>query len=259
MNTVSSSLATSIRLAAVLCLLLSAGCQDKRRHQSSEEVEFAGVGAPVADEASPETVVLALLDAMVEVQQVRRIGLGRSENKDRYDEFMGTTWSLVDQDRILDGVRKGGLPMVPKDITKNAAVRIVVESWISTVAHYFDGLLLETMATEISRKGDHATVRLEIENPDERQRLDEIEADPQMTGMTGKDGNTLSKTGPEYLDRLRLRTLAEGFNVPIRKRLAIRLSRVGGAWRAYRLELGPISGVVQLSVPTSQAAAIPQS
>lgn len=225
-------------LGAALATTLA--CKDQRRHKPSEVVEYAIVEPSVSSDASPELVAMALLDALQQFQTIRESGLGRQENRQAYDTAMGTINSLAAQEQIYERVRKQGSFSVPKDVTKQAALRLVTESWTSIVAHYADGLLFETLKVVSGSQDSRATVRVEVENPLERERLAEIEALPQVADARGKDGKPLSHTSQEYLDLLRSRTLAEGFNVPIRRRVTIKMVREKGAWRVLQLALEPV-------------------
>jgi hypothetical protein len=225
-------------LGAVLAT--TPGCEDQRRHKPSEVVEYAIVEPSVPSDASPELIAMALLDALQQFQTVRELGLGRQENRKDYDTAMGTINSLAAQEQIHELVRTRGSFSVPKNVPKQAALRLVTESWTSIVAHYADGFMFETLRVDPGNQDSRATVRVEVENPHERKRLVEIEALPEIAGALGKDGKPLSHASPEYLDLLRSMTLAEGFNVPIRRRVTISMAREKGAWRVFQLALEPV-------------------
>ena len=240
--------AMNASMSAVFCCTLAclgvalataSGCEDQRRHKPSEVVEYATVEPSVASDASPDLVAMALLDALQQFQAIRESGLGRQENRQKYDTAMGTINSLAAQELIHERISKQGSFSVPKDVTKQAALRLVTESWTSIVAHYADGLLFETLKVDSGSQDSRATVRVEVENPHERKRMAEIEALPEIADARGKDGKPLSHTSQEYLDLLRSRTLAEGFNVPIRRRVIISMVREKGVWRVFQLALEP--------------------
>lgn len=226
---------------ALLGLALVSGCEDKRRHQTSEDVTFADVQAPVPDDAPPDDVAKALLNTLKELHAIRNAGLGDPDQKERYDKTMGKILSLAAQEQIHNNVKSKGSALTPKDVTQNAAVRLVAESWASIVAHYVDGFLLDTLSVFGGGGGDHATVNIKAENPKERKLLDEIEALPEIAGAKDDAGKPLVKTGVEYQKLLKSKALAKGFNIPIRAELSIHLRKVEGAWRVTRLKIGPAS------------------
>jgi len=227
--------------APLLCcgLVVSSGCRDERRHKSSEDVEYPVVDAPVPADAPPEQVARAILDALKNLQSVRQNGLGRAGNRHKYDLAMATVESLAAKQRIYKLVQQRGSPVVPKDVSEPAALRLVAESWASIVAHYAGGFLFDTLKADVSRTLNRATVRILVENPDEQKRLEQIEALPEIAHAKDKDAHPLLRGSPEYLKLLRSRTLPEGFNVPIRKQLTLVMIQEEGAWRVLGLTLGP--------------------
>ena len=239
MNALNSAVFCCTLACLGAALAVTSGCKDQRRHKPSEVVEYATVEPSVPSDASPELVAMALLDALQQFQTIRESGLVGQEKRQDYDTAMGTINSLAAQEQIHQRVRKQGSFSVPKDVTKQAALRLVTESWTSIVAHYSDGLLFETLKAEPVSQDSRATVRVEVENPHDRKRLMEIEALPEIADALGEDGKPLSHAGPAYLDLLRSRTLAEGFNVPIRRRVTISMVREQGAWRVLQLTLEP--------------------
>ena len=259
MNALRSAVSCCTLACLGVALATTLGCKDQRRHKPSEVVEYANVEPSVPSDASPELVAMALLDALQQFQAIRESGLGRQENRQDYDTAMGTINSLAAQEQIHERVSKQGSFSVPKDVTKQAALRLVTESWTSIIAHYADGLLFETLKVDPGNQDSRATVRVEVENPHERKRVMEIEALPKIADARGKDGKPLSHTSQEYLDLLRSRTLAEGFNVPIRRRVTISMVREEGAWRAFQLVLEPVPSVVTIISPATPTADTPSS
>jgi len=253
----------SVSCFTVVCLgaalATTSGCKDQRRHKASEVVAYETVKPTVPPDASPELVAMALLDALQQFQTIRESGLGRQENRQAYDKAMGTITSLAAQDQIYERVRTNGSFLVPKDIPKQAAVRLVTESWTSIIAHYAHGLMFDTLKVEFSKVESLATVQVEVENPRERERLKEIEALPEIAGARGEDGKPLAHTSQAYLDLLRSKTLPAGFNVPIRRRLSISMFRDNGAWRVVQLTLGPAPSGQPISSPTATTAGPPNS
>ncbi len=223
-------------LAVLLALLLvsSPSCDDARRHQASEELASVEVKAPLPDDAAPAEVAKELLRTFRSLQHVRRSGLGTADGKAAYDRSMATIASLTARDMVLARLRKTPSTMIPKDITSARAVQIVSESWTSMLAHYVDGLLIEeTLATRLLPDG-RVAVTLEAENPEERRKLDELRA----SGDAKDD------------EHLRSAALAEGFNVPIRVRIVMRLTKIDNAWRLSDVAIGaPSAASRSLTVP----------
>ncbi|MBX3394066.1 MAG: hypothetical protein KF841_01735 [Phycisphaerae bacterium] len=250
--------------ALILCCAVGvAGCEDKRRHQASENVEFPVVEPPVGSDAPADAVALAMLDAMRTLQRIRAVGFGHSDNKAKYDHAMGVIASLMDKDRVYMSVRAEPPPSVPRDIKRDAAVRLVAESWVSAIAHYLEGMESSTRELTIRKKGeilfeqnramsadgkiersnervlamDEATLYVDAVDPHEREMLAEIESSDEMTKAVGSDGKPLAKGTEAYLAKLRLLTIPRGFNVPIGAVIVIRLSQTPDGWRVFHLHL----------------------
>lgn len=209
----------AVLLAALV--LSSPSCDDARRHRASEDIATAEVKAPLPDDAAPAEVAKELLRTFRALQHVRRSGLGTSEGKVAYDRSMATIASLTDRDGVFKRMQAGPSAMIPKDIAAARAVQIVAESWTSMVAHYVDGLLIdETLAVRQAPDGVHAIVTLEAENPEERRELGELRASRKTDDAS-----------------LRSAAVAEGFNVPIRVKIIMQLTKVDDAWRLGDLAL----------------------
>lgn len=224
-------------LALLVVGMLFIGCEDKRRHKPSEQVSFGAVEPPATPQAAPAELAATFLDALKRFQGIRHTGFGDPGNQRRYDEAMGVMCALTDQAYLHEQVRARGGRTVPKDVTESAAVRLVVESWVSTVAHYIDGFLLETLRSRINSDGNLATVWLMVENPRERKMLEEIEALPEFADPKNEQGDPGGKSSGEYLERLRSKTIPLGFNVPIRRQLTMELKKGAGGWSVRRLDL----------------------
>gem|GEM_PF-2011442 len=235
-------------------LAAMSGCKDQRRHKPSEVVEHLTVEAPVPADASPDLVAMAMLDALKQFQTIRESGLGQQEHQKAYDKALATIKSLAAQDLIYERVCKQGSYSVPKDVPKPAALRLIAESWTSMLAHYVDGLMFDTLKVDQGSQDTRAIARVEVENPHERKRLTEIEALPEIANAKGKDGKPPSHTSREYLDLLRSKTIPEGFNVPIRRRVTMTMIRVNGAWRVFDLVLGPVPSSITTAPPTNPNA-----
>lgn len=271
MNTHGPTLCAMIRLthlfrtlvAASLLLLCLSGCEDKRRHQASEEVSFPSVPPPVGKDTGAEETALALLDAMKSLQSIRAVGFGVEGHKEKYDQAMGLIASLMDKHAVYEKVVVERSPSVPRDISQDAATRLIAEAWVSTVAHYLDGIDAGSKSSVSFKQGetitsphrrlerdgtikkyssrkletDEAIVYVYAENPEERRQLEEIEGGPDVRRAAGPDGKPLEKGSPAYLAKIRGITIPRGFNVPIGVRIAIRLKQTPDGWRAMSLRL----------------------
>lgn len=233
-------------------LVSAAGCRDERRHKASEEVAFGEVPPPVPREAPPEEVVKAFVGALTELQHVRASGLGSAEGRERYDRAVATIRSLSARAMIHDRVRKYRSQLVPRDVSENAALRIVIDSWVSMAAHYVDGWLLDTLTPSGPGAADRVIVRLQAENPRDRRLLSEIEALPEVAAAKAKRDQAGSDG--EYLALARAKALKRGFNVPIRAVFTFQLRKVDGAWRVSWMGIGspesPPSSVASAPHPT---------
>lgn len=240
-------------LTTFAAFLLLAGCEDKRRHQVSEELEFKVIPPSSGKDATPEQIGREALEAMHDLQHVRREGLGKVENKDKYESAMGRLFGVAARDRIYESVKPtrreiklengqkasvvDGSPFVPWDVTESAAVRKIVESWTSKIAHYVDGIDWDSLLAK--KSGDKtATVTLLAENAMERSQLDAIEKE--VASLKTEAGTPMERGSKEFWDAVRVRTLAQGFNVPIATQITITLAKQGDGWRVTAVAVGPM-------------------
>lgn len=236
------------------------GCDDKRRHRTSEGMEFAAVQAGVPRDAEPAEVVRAFLAALREAQHVRERGLRTAEDKERYGRAMGRVSSLAARRATHKNMLQKGTGTVPVGITEDAALTIISESWVSTVAYYVDGILFETLKV-LPENPDPAVTSgalafVDAEPPQDQARLSEIKASDEVANAKDPDGRPLVEGSEAYAKLVRRKTLAldRGFNTPIRARLEIRLRYEEGAWRVSGLGLGPVPKPRPTTFPaTSQA------
>ncbi len=235
-------------LCAVALALVHSACDDKRRHGANEDVHFTEVKPPVPDGAAPQDAALALLDAIKKAQAVRASGLGVGENRSTYDQAMAEVVSLAAAKEIHKHVLASRSLAVPKDVTENAAVRMVAESWVSICAHYVDGFLPDTLVASPAGPTDFASVQIDAESPADRQVLLDLQAADDSPAAT----QPASTAGPTF----RAEAIARGVAPPIRARFEIRLQRVSSGWRVLRVNVGPAaptqaSRSIQVQVPTT--------
>ncbi|MFQ5412446.1 MAG: hypothetical protein ACE5EC_09100 [Phycisphaerae bacterium] len=236
--------------------LIAAGCRDDRRHNAAEEIEIASVTPPVADDAPPGVVAKAMLDAMKTLQGIRAAGLGQAGHRENYNQTLGTIISLIARDRIyekISDIAQRGASMVPKDITRATAHRLVAESWVSMAAHYVDGFSSQPPMSKIDPSGRTAEVRVRVENPRERAILEE-EILPEIAGQDKLDGAPPLLSDPEILKRARDKALAHGFNLPIAAELTFNLITVEGSWRIERMTIRPASDPAPIMGPMPAAS-----
>ncbi len=239
--------------------LITPGCRDDRRHNAAEEIEIAHIAPPVADDATPDGVVMALLDGMKTLQGIRAAGMGKPGNRKEYNQTLGSIISLIARDTIyqktLDIARRGA-STVPKDITPSTAHRLVAESWVSMAAHYVDGFSAEPPTTAIASTGKAAEVRVRVENPRERAILEKVILPAIGTADKLKDGPP-SLSDPETLKRAREKALAHGFNIPIGAELTFHLIPVDGAWRVKAMTIRSSSNPAPTIGPIPTATTTP--
>ncbi|MCA9257401.1 MAG: hypothetical protein KDA33_17260 [Phycisphaerales bacterium] len=231
-------------LRVVLLLFVSAialmGCDDKRRHQTSEEVAFKVIEPAAGADASPEAIATEALAAMRDLQRVRAEGLGKGDNRAKYEEAMGRIFGLADQDRIYDMMKpdpttNSGSPFSPTDLSKDAAVRKIAESWTSKTAYYIDGVELATIQvlTPSAKGEERRVVTVVAVNADEVKKLAAIRS---QSGMGAADVAFENLT-PEQQGKIRTAAIAEGFNVPIEARIRMVVAKTKSGWRVQKVDL----------------------
>jgi len=223
---------------AMAGLMTQAGCQDKRRHKASEQVEFGKVDLALEDEAKPEVVARAFLETVQDMQRVRIEGLGKDDNAKRYDDNMARLMALSASKTIYKKVKprkNAGSPFVPVDITEDAAVRHIVSLWVSKIAHYADGMDMGTLKKGNETKKAEQTYSVIATNAQEKEKLATITAAFEKK----RTDDTPAKGSKAYWAALRKQTLPQGFNVPIEARITVVLQKVGPSWRVSDLLLGP--------------------
>lgn len=218
--------ASGLVVGLALFVSLSGGCEDKRRHLAGEGVKFVSVDPPLSADAPPEAVAMAALDALRDAQVSRAGGLGAPENRQRYEQAMETLRSLASADEIYHNVRTSNSGSIPKDITRDAALTLTVESWVSMVAHYVNGYRLDTRATAIMVPNQQVEVYVNAENA----RDDEV-----MARLTA---GTTPSTAPAG-SAVRAEALAQGVCPPAGAAIVVRLAHLNGSWRVQKISLGP--------------------
>jgi hypothetical protein len=242
-----------------LCLVVLAaslsGCDDKRRHLTSEAIEFTAMTQPVPQDAEPAVVVRAFLAALRDAQHARGRDFQGPQDRATYDSAMGRIASLAAGRTIYERILGSGSRSVPAGLTPEAAVTTISESWVSIVAYYVDGFMLETLNVTPARGTTSPTTLrayLEAQRPEDRSRLTQIERSDEVIQARDPEGLPLVKGSPPYVELVRSRSLEmrPAFNVPIRVRLDISLQTEDGAWRVSDLHLRPAPATRPAKTPT---------
>ena len=214
----------SVFFALLCCACLAASCTDKRRHSAAEGVNVAPTTRSVPADAPPENVALALVQALGDAQTARANGMGRPEARAAYDEALSRVWSLVDSPTIHQYVSQSGSSSLPKNVSEQAAVTAVVESWMSILAHYAQGVIAGSLTKRFVDPKGAAIIYLEAANPADAKVLDEIAA----ARTPGPSTQAVANLAPRP-------------NVGI----TVTLKQTDGRWLATRIAIGPAqSGLV---------------
>lgn len=216
--------------------ILILGCEDKRRHQPTQQVSFSATQPGLAAGAAPLDVAREALKTMIQMQQARRDGLGAADRLNAYEQAIGRLHALVARDQIHKSIVES--KAYPADIEEATAVTLMIESWTSMLAHYVDGIDLNTARVKSTQSGNVATVYVQGVNPADAEKLSAIRA------------RWPSGTDVESDKRLRDEALKQGLNLPIETGIELRLTRGKGDWRVSDLKL---------VLPTPPAAAVAPS
>ncbi len=243
-------------VAALAIGVAMPGCEDQRRHQASEDVDLLNTPAPVAADAPPEVTSKAMLLALQEMQVVRRQGLGVEDNRDRYNRALAEIVSLIDQQRVHENMRepRRRSPLVPDDIERAPALKLVAESWVSMVSHYVDSIspTMKVDMTPVTRgrtakQQDGTSVQLPDEtrafatlyNERERAIVEEIAADSAIANLKDETGKPVERGSAAWLAAIKPLALERGVHVPVETKVTLHLSRGPEGWRVYRISLDP--------------------
>jgi hypothetical protein len=212
-------------LTCTCTIVLLAGCKDQRRHEAGGSLDLTTTTAPVASTEAPIDVARAALTAIADAQNSRSKGLGRPEARQAYNDALARLKFLCAGKEILEQVRTTRGALVPKSIDENGAVTLMMEQWISTVAHYANGYHWDSLRLKPGPSDNIAIVYLDAANPEEVKKLAEIDA----------SSGTAALTEAQRRDR----ALKMGFNIPITADIDVRLLKLANQWRVYRVDLGP--------------------
>ena len=192
-------------------------------------------------DAPPGQVAEALLRAIATAQQTRADGLGSPERKAAYDAALGQIWAGSDRPEIHDIVKRAHNIGVPADVTEDAACTLIIESWISHLAHYLGGINYESKRVVPELPQSDCVVHFDAASPTEKAKLAAIETSLAQSPPKDPSGNDAAPGGPIYLADLRARTLPEGFNVPIDTSIDMTLKKTPDGWRVLNVGLSGAS------------------
>jgi len=222
--------------AVWLAVVGLAGCDDvRRRHESLPATMPADSLVVMSD---PIEFGREFLAAIRHAQSVRSGGLRSREQRQTYREAMSRVASFAAARDIQRAWLAKRSPLVPVGISEQEVARRISESWVSQMAYYVDGLLLETLRV-ISPAADPAAgldLYVEGERPADRERLEAILA-------SHPGGATIalpaSPNAAAASESVRTRTLSAhpAFNTPIRAAFRIRIRQVDGRWRVTRVTI----------------------
>ena len=216
--------------------MLSSGCEDKRRHSASTGLSLAKSPAPLPADAPPDQVAETLLKAIVTAQLTRADGLGSPQRKHDYDAALAQIWALADRADIHEKVRSSHVPGIPLNVTEDAACTLIIESWISHLAYYVDGIAYPSKKVTPDQPQGDCTVHFDAVAPSDKAALASIESSL-AKNPPKEDGKDAPHGTPAYLTAVRERSLPEGFNVPIEASIDIALKKTSDGWRAVSIGL----------------------
>lgn len=235
-------------VAFVMTGIALSACEDRRRHEPSEPVAIALAESPVAADAPPKEVARAMLNALSDAQRARAHGLGDPQKKKAYDLALSRIRALSAAKEIHEQVLAARSITIPRDVSESAAITIINEAWISEIAHYCDGILLDTLRLTPESPQSEATAYVEGQNPIEREKFAKMEAD--LRQASSKAAADSPSSGATRLAALKARALAEGFNAPPNAIIELRVRKRGDSWRVLRVSLAPGSSRARSSTTT---------
>lgn len=189
------------------------------------DVRFSETEPPVGADAPPEAVALAVLDAMREAQLSRADGLGSPEKKEQYERAMAKLRTLIAAQEVHAQVLESRSPLVPRDVTQEAAVTLAAESWVSLVAHYVEGYKLDTLQTSILVPESFAVSYVNAENPRDAANL---------RSAVEENGGTTTRPSDAAIHSV----IARGTPPAAEAGIEMRMKYVDGAWRVNAIALG---------------------
>jgi len=219
-----------VLFAVALSGILICGCDDKRRHSASAGLALSKTPCSLPADAPPGAVAESLARAIAAAQAARADGLGSPERKADYDKALGQIWSFADRSDIYENVRRVHGVGIPVDVSEDAACTLIIESWISEVAHYIAGVNYDTRRITPEQYQADCIVHFEAESPSDKAELASIESSLPAPA-TDKDGTTAR------LATIRDRAVEEGFNIPVETSIDITLKKKDDGWRAVNIGL----------------------
>ncbi len=223
----------AVSATLLICCLLTTACDDKRRHMPSDAVSLVQAPTTLPSDATPRQVVESILAALTDAQTARATGLGTPEKKKAYDAALARIFALAAKSDIHQQML-GKSSTVPKNVTPDAAMTVIAESWISQIAHYTGGFKLDSLRIFPETPQTDATVTIEAVAPKDREALSRIEF---ANTPKKPDGSPIQPGSTEYTTAIRQAAIIAGINVPVTAAIDIKLRKVDGAWRVIRITL----------------------
>ncbi|MBI5765137.1 MAG: hypothetical protein HZA51_16600 [Planctomycetes bacterium] len=248
------------KLSAFTTLLIvctvSLACDDKRRHQPNDAVTVSNVATSLPVDASPKQVAEAMISALSDAQLIRVRGLGAPGQKSAYDAALARIYALAAKNEVHQQLLAGKSASVPRDVSPDAALTVMAESWISQIAHYAGGAKLDTLRIVPDPPKTDASVNLELESPADRNQLTRIESAVAANPPKKADGTPAGPGSAEYQAAIRQAAIKAGFSVPISASVDLRLRKTENGWRVTRITLSsggrkPVTSTTPTQLPTS--------
>ncbi len=202
----------------------------------SDAVNLVQAPTTRPSEATPRQAVESILAALTDAQTARATGLGTPEKKKAYDAALARIFALAAKSDIHQQML-GKSSTVPKNVTPDAAMTVIAESWISQIAHYTGGFKLDSLRIFPETPQTDATVTIEAVAPIDREALTSIESALTATPPKKPDGSPMPPGSTEYTAAIRQTAISAGINVPVTAAIDIKLRKVDGAWRVSRITL----------------------
>ncbi len=235
---------------------VSLACDDKRRHLPTDAVTVSHVATSLPADASPKQVAEAMISALADAQLIRVRGLGTLEQKTAYDAALSRIYTLAGKNEIHQQLLAGKSAAVPRDVTPNAALTVMAESWISQIAHYAGGAKLDTLRIVPDPPKTDASASIELESPVDRDQLARLESAIAANPPKKPDGSAAAPGSAEYQAAIRQAAIKAGFTVPATASVDLRLHKTDNGWKVTRITLAPggrkpVTNTTPTQLPTS--------
>jgi len=226
-------------LIALTAIVLLLGCRDRRRHQASHAASAVQADPSATRNATPAEVVGSLLESLARLQRARAAGLGVDSNQEAYDEAMARVWSLAAGADLRERLLQSRSATIPRNLSEEAALTIISESWASMLAHYIEGVRLETLKFVPNQPQGAAAAYVEAHPPGDERVLAELTAANANRGAASEADKPALTTGWLEQPRLRERAIDRGVCPPTAVGITIRLQKFNDGWKVTQVKIGP--------------------